>query len=71
MADVKTYLTSRWLDGAWYGERICARNFDEAQEFAKRAGVRLDGEFMGTIPAIAGGHWLANLIIGVRNALRG
>jgi hypothetical protein len=42
-SEVKVYLTEREIDGHKYGDEICARSFEEAEELAKRLGGKLLG----------------------------
>ena len=67
-SQVRPYLIRRWIDGAWYGGKIPARSFEEAEDFCRKLGWHLDGEFIGHIPASAGWR-LPDLIVRVRNWL--
>jgi len=50
--DVKVFLTQREINGHFYAEQICASNWDEAQSFADKAGVKLIGEAVSEISAL-------------------
>lgn len=41
--DVRVYLTEREIDGHKYGDEICARSTEEAEELAARLGGKLLG----------------------------
>lgn len=52
---MKTYLFRRWIDGAWYSGRVACRDWQDADEWCRRAGAHLDGELIASIPAVVPG----------------
>lgn len=43
---MKMFLIQREIDGLWYGGRIPARDWDEAELICRQAGLTLDGKFV-------------------------
>lgn len=46
--EVKIYLTERTINGHLYGDQICARSREEADELAGRLGGRVLGTYLGS-----------------------
>jgi hypothetical protein len=43
---MKMFLIRRWIDGAFYGGRIPAHDWAEAEAMCEEIGLTLDGEFV-------------------------
>lgn len=61
----KKFLASYYHDGSWWCLDFYAAGFDDAETICRAHNLRLDGEHVITIPA--GGSWLPNAIIWIRN----
>ena len=64
------YLARYYHRGKWFCTDFYADSWEDAEAICKSHSFVLDGEHVMTIPA-GGGSWLPNLIVRVRNALRG
>ena len=55
--------------GHWFRFDFYADNFEDAEAICKAHSLKLDGEWVVTIPAVTG-SWLPNLLVRLRNAFR-
>jgi hypothetical protein len=62
------FLAEYFHDGSWWSVELFAADFNDAEVICKAHNLKLLGEHKMTIPA-AGGTWLPNVIIWLRNRL--
>lgn len=64
----KLFLVEYYHDGCTWGEEIHAYDYADAEARVKKLGnMRLLGEHIMTIPAVAGGRFLVPALCAIRN----
>lgn len=58
----KEYAARYYYNESWYGIKIHAKNWSDAEDICKRHNLQLDGEIKFTLPWPLG--WIASLFIG-------
>lgn len=64
-----TFCCSYFHDGSWWGITITAYDWADAEVRAKKLGLRLDGEFVASIPALLPASGLVQAVVALRNRL--
>ena len=64
---VGQFCARRWIGDGWYVFRFPAAHWADAEEFCRRAGAHLDGEFIAAITAAPGAGSLVRAATWLRN----
>ena len=69
--EMKRFVARYYWDESWWHLDIFAKDWADAESRCKRLNIQLDGEYVLSYRDFPGAQFIANVIIGVRNVLKG